>query len=101
MIASGLDILQSLQPEVRGMDPAALKRRFGRELAFQGGVSVQRTMPFGGREEIRAEVRKLAEALGKGGGYIFCTSHNLQADTPPQNAQELMAAYREFGRCSA
>ncbi|MFB3882831.1 MAG: uroporphyrinogen decarboxylase family protein [Armatimonadota bacterium] len=98
MIGCGLDVLQSLQPEARGMKPAELKQRHGEQLAFQGGVSVQRTMPFGRRAEIRAEVRELAEAMGKGGGYIFCTSHNIQADTPVENAQELMRAYLDFGR---
>lgn len=98
MIECGLDVLQSLQPEARGMQATELKQRYGERLAFQGGVSIQRTMPFGRREEIRAEVRELAEVMGKGGGYIFCTSHNIQADTPLDNAQELMRAYLDFGR---
>jgi len=98
MIDCGLDVLQSLQPEARGMRPAELKRDFGERLAFHGGVSLQRTMPFGTRDEIRAEVRELAEVMGRGGGYIFCTSHNIQADVPVENVQELMRAYLDYGR---
>jgi len=97
LIESGLDVLQSLQPEAAHMAPAELKAEFGDRLAFQGGVSIQRTIPFGTREEIRAEVRALAEALARGGGYIFGTSHNLQADVPVENALALLEAYREFG----
>jgi len=98
LIECGLDVLQSLQPEARGMDIADLKSAFGSRLAFQGGVSIQRTMPFGAPKEIRAEVKNLAEVAGKGGGYIFGTAHNLQADVPVENVQALMGAYSEYGR---
>ena len=98
MIECGLDVLQSLQPEARGMRASDLKHSFGRRLSFHRGISIQRTMPFGTRQEIRAQVRELAEVMGEGGGYIFCTSHNIQADTPLDNAQELMRAYLDFGR---
>ena len=97
LIECGLDILQSLQPDARDMVPEELKAEFGDALAFQGGISVQRTMPFGTREEIRAEVKRLAEVMGQGGGYIFCTAHNLQADTPVGNVLALMEGYREYG----
>ena len=97
LIACGLDILQSLQPEARDMAPEELKGDFGAQLAFQGGVSVQRTMPFGTPQEIRAQVRRLAQVMGAGGGYIFCTAHNLQADTPVANVVALLEAYREYG----
>ena len=74
-----------------------LEREFGGRVCFQGGVCIQKTMPFGSRDEIRAAVERLAGVMGKGGGYIFCTSHNIQADTPVENVRALMQAYREFG----
>lgn len=98
MIDCGLDVLQSLQPEAAGMEPAALERRFAGKLSFQGGVSIQKTMPFGSPDEVSRQVKNLADALGKGGGYIFGTAHNIQADTPPENVEALLAAYREHGR---
>lgn len=98
MIECGLDILQSVQPEAAGMEPEALKERFGDALSFQGGVSVQKTMTFGTPDDIRREVKHLAETLGRNGGYIFCTAHNIQADAPIENVRALMAAYREFGK---
>jgi len=97
LIACGLDILQSLQPDARDMVPEELKAEFGAQLAFQGGISVQRTMPYGTPEEIRAQVRRMAEVMGQGGGYIFCTAHNLQADTPVENVVALVEGYGEFG----
>ena len=47
LIDMGIDVLQALQFSVDGMDPRALKRRFGDRLCFEGGVSVQTTLPFG------------------------------------------------------
>ena len=97
MIDCGLDVLQSLQPEAAGMSAGALKDGFGGRLCFHGGVSIQKTMPFGGRDAIREEVKRLADVMGRDGGYIFCTSHNVQADTSVENVMTLMEAYKEFG----
>ncbi|NOY80482.1 MAG: hypothetical protein GXP31_05690 [Kiritimatiellaeota bacterium] len=99
LIENGLDILQSLQPEAAGMSGEALKRHYGDRLCFQGGVSIQQTMPYGDAEAIRGEVRTLAQTLGRGGGYIFCTAHNIQADTSLENILTLLRAYHEFGAC--
>lgn len=98
MIESGLDILQSIQPEAAGMALAGLKKKFGRNLCFQGGISIQKTMPYGTAQEVKAEVRRIAGIIKPDGGYIFCTSHNLQADTPVRNIIALMEAYQECGK---
>lgn len=98
MINCGLDILQSLQPEAAGMEPAHLKKEFGDRLCFQGGVSIQRTLPFGSPDDVRREVKRLAETLAPSGGYIFGTAHNIQADTLLENVEALLAAYHDFGR---
>lgn len=98
MIARGLDVLQSLQPEAAGMEAGALKKAFGDRLAFHGGISIQRTLPFGTTDDVREEVRCRVEALAPGGGYILCTSHNIQADTPIENLDALLCAYRDFGK---
>lgn len=100
MMASGLDVLQSLQPEAADMDPASLKADYGDHLAFHGGVSIQKALPFGSPEDIRAEVRDRVRALAPGGGYILCTSHNIQADVPVENAEALFLAYGELGAYS-
>jgi uroporphyrinogen decarboxylase len=98
LIERGLDVLQSLQPEAAGMEAQTLKAEFGQRLAFHGGVSIQRTLPWGTPEEVRCEVRQRVEALAPGGGYILCTSHNIQADVPLANVQALLEAYRMEGR---
>ena len=98
MIECGLDILNPLQPDVHDMDHAELKRLFADALCFHGSISIQRTLPFGTPDDVRDEVRKRFEALGSGGGFIFCTAHNIQADTPIDNIMALFDAYRTFGR---
>lgn len=98
MIECGLDVLQSIQPEAKGMAFADLKGMFGKDLCFQGGISIQKTMPYGSRDEIRHEVNAIAESAKPDGGYIFCTSHNIQVDTPIENIVTLMEAYLEYGR---
>ncbi|HOZ47474.1 MAG TPA: uroporphyrinogen decarboxylase family protein [Candidatus Hydrogenedentes bacterium] len=101
LIDAGLDVLQSLQPEAEGMEPRALKRDFGDRLVFHGGLSIQRTLPFGTPDDVRAEVRDRIDALAPGGGYILCTAHNLQADVPLANVDALLGAYRDLGAYGA
>lgn len=96
-IECGLDILQSLQPLAAGMDLAALKREYGRDLCFQGGLDIQQVLPYGTPAQVREHVRAQIAAAGEDGGYILCTAHNLQADTPLENALALFEAYEEFG----
>jgi len=97
MIDCGLDVLNPLQPEVRDMDHATLKEEFGDRLSFHGSISIQKTLPFGTPEDIRQEVGERMRTLAPGGGFIFCTAHNIQPDTPVENAEALFRAYRELG----
>lgn len=96
-IDCGLDILNPLQPEARGMDFDRLKAEYGRDIVFHGGMSIQQTLPYGNTEEIHREVRDRIERLAGNGGYILCTAHNIQADTPLENVEALFKAYSELG----
>jgi uroporphyrinogen decarboxylase len=96
-VECGLDVLQALQPGVAEMDFRKIKSEFGNRICFQGGVGIQRALPFGTPADVRAEVRERIEALAPGGGYIISTSHNIQGDTPVENVLSLIKAYEEFG----
>jgi uroporphyrinogen decarboxylase len=89
LVDMGIDVLQALQFSADNMDPVRLKEEHGARLCFQGGVSVQTTLPFGTPEEVRSEVRERISVLGRGGGYILGPSHWIQAGTPPQNIAAL------------
>jgi len=81
----GIDVLQALQFSASGMDPVALKQKHGDRLCFEGGVSVQTTLPFGNAADVQREVQRLISVLGRKGGYILGPSHAIQANTPPEN----------------
>ena len=93
LIALGLDVLHPIQPEA--MDIFELKREFGRDLAFCGGLGTQRLMARGTPREIRAEVWRLKQVMGQGGGYILEPGITLQADVPLANLLALIDAARE------
>jgi len=99
MVACGLDVLQSIQPEAANMSLADLKARFGQDLCFHGGISIQRTMPFGTPQAVRREVERIASIVKAEGGYIFGTAHNIQVDTSVENVQALLKAYHAYGAC--
>jgi uroporphyrinogen decarboxylase len=80
------------------MDHAEVKKLYGDQLCFHGSISIQKTLPFGTPEDIRNEVRNRFETLGPNGGFIFCSAHNIQADTPIENIEALFEAYHEYGR---
>jgi uroporphyrinogen decarboxylase len=85
LVDMGIDILQPLQFDAAGMGPEALKTTYGDVLSFEGGVSVQKTLPLGTVDDVREEVRNLIRLLGSSGGYILGPSHVIQAGTPAQN----------------
>jgi len=94
LIGMGVDILEALQFDARGMDAGVLKERYGDRLCFHGGVSVQRTLTFKSAEEVKAEVAERIRVLGKDGGYIVAPSHAIQAGTPPENIAAFLAALK-------
>lgn len=97
-IEAGFGILNPVQCSVAGMEPRALKERFGRQITFWGGgVNTQQTLPFGTPEAVRAEVRERLEIFAPGGGFVFNPIHNVQAGTPIENVLAMYETVREFG----
>ena len=96
LIEIGLDILHPIQPEA--MDIRALKREYGRDITFCGGISTQRLLPFASPAEVRAEVHETISTMSRGGGYITEPGITLQADVPTDNLVALIEAAREFRR---
>ncbi len=83
LIEIGVNMITPLQAEA--LDFNFLKKEYGKDLTFWGGVSTQRILPFGTPEDVRAEIRKLIKVLAEGGGYILAPSHELQGDIPLEN----------------
>ncbi len=97
-IEIGVQILNPVHIRAAGMEPVALKRDFGDALVFWGGgVDTQGVLPSGTPQQVRDDVRRNIEALAPGGGYVFNTVHNIQADVPPENVLAMWEALREYG----
>ena len=91
LIDAGVEILNPVQISAKGMDPAKLKREYGKYLTFWGGgANMQYTVNRGSIEEIKKEVKELIEIFSPGGGYVFCPVHNIQANVSPE---KIMAIY--------
>jgi uroporphyrinogen decarboxylase len=97
LIELGVDLLNPIQPDAKGMDSRRLKEQFGDRLCFHGGVDIIKTLPRGTREEVIAEVRERVNVLGKGGGYILCSSHHIQPDTPVENVLTMYEPGLRYG----
>ena len=95
LIDMGIDVLEALQFDAAGMDPVQLKKKAGNRLGLAGGVSVQKTLPFGTPDYVRAKTRFLIDVLGAGGGYLCGPAHAIQALTPPAN---IVAMFDEMTR---
>ncbi len=87
-LKSGRDIYIILS-NAKDMDPIALKSQYGDRLCFEGGICVQKILPFGTEEEVIDETKKLIDVLSKNGGYILGPSHCIQAGTPPENIHSM------------
>ncbi len=83
LIEIGLDVLNPVQPA--SMNPAALKKKYGRRLCFWGSLDEQHTLPFGTPDEVRREVLDRLGSLGAEGGLIIGPTHHVQLDTPLAN----------------
>lgn len=94
-IEIGLNVYQSVQPEARNNNPYELKRKYGDNITFWGGLGSQSIIPFGTPDEIRREIKQLCHKMGNGGGYILGPSKEFQPETPVENAAAVVEAFLE------
>jgi uroporphyrinogen decarboxylase len=98
LIEIGIDALHPVQVTAKGMDTDQLKREFGRDITFWGGIDTHRVLPRGTTAEVREEVRRRIADLAPGGGFVLGAVHNIQAEVPVENVLAMVEAAREFGR---
>ncbi len=85
LIDCGVQVINPVQVNAAGMDPGELKRDFGDDLSFWGGIDTQRLLPTGSPKDVADEVRLRIGDLGRNGGYVLTAVHNIRAEVPPEN----------------
>ena len=93
LIDMGLDVYQTFQPEI--YDMRAVKREFGRDLSFWGGISTQRLLPYATPSEVRRVTRETIAVMGENGGYIAAPTHAVPGDVPAENILAMLEVFRE------
>ena len=83
LIEIGVDVLNPVQPAC--MDPAEVKRKFGKQLCFWGSIDEQYTLPFGTPSDVQREILERLRTIGEDGGLILAPTHHVQLDTPLEN----------------
>ena len=96
LIETGVDVLDPLQVKATGMIPAELKRDYGGEICFCGGVDEQELLPRGTPQEVRSAVLQLLDTMTPGGGFFLGPTHNFQNDIPTANIVAMYQAAHEW-----
>jgi uroporphyrinogen decarboxylase len=96
LVDCGMEVWETVQAHLDGNEPEGLKRDFGRDLSFYGGVSTQTTLPFGSPEAVRTEVRERVRVLGENGGYICGPDHGIMPDVPIENVLAMIDEARRY-----
>ena len=94
LVQMGVDALNPVQPEC--MDIAELKEKYGGRITFWGGISTQRTLPYGTVAEVEQEVADVIRVLSHNGGYITSPSQEIQTDVPYANLIALIESAKKF-----
>lgn len=92
LIEIGLDIYNPLQPEI--YDLQKIKREYGKDLTFWGGISTQRLLPFAAPEKIKRVVLETIKIMGEGGGFIVAPTHSVPGDVPPENIAAMVEVFK-------
>ena len=88
LIECGLNMFNPFQPEV--IDVSEIKQTYGDTLSFYGGISTQRTLPYGTVAQVKDEVKRLLDIVGKNGGYVAAPAHAIPADAKPENVAAMI-----------
>ena len=97
-IEVGVDILNPVQTSAGKMaNLEELKERFGKDIVFCGAVDTQHILPHGTPEEVRQEMKRVINILGRGGGYMVASVHTIMHEVPPENILAMVNAVEEFG----
>ena len=96
-IENEVEILNPVQPLAKHMEPWRLKKEFGKDLTFCGGIDTQELLCNGTPHEVKEAVRHTIRTYAPGGGYILGPAHSFEPDVPPENIVAMYDAAYEYG----
>ena len=96
LLDCGVDILNPMQPFAKGMDSVEIKKEFGKDVCFHGGIDIQYALP-GTAEQLEEEVKERIRAFAPGGGYILSPTNHVQSDVPIDNFFKLYEYAHKYG----
>jgi uroporphyrinogen decarboxylase len=82
LVEIGVNLFNPFQPEV--LDVPTVHARYHGRLAFSGGISTQKLLPFATPEEVERQVRTLL-TMGRRGGYVIAPAHATPGDARTDN----------------
>jgi uroporphyrinogen decarboxylase len=88
LVECGVDVFNPFQPEV--MDVELMKRLHGARMTFFGGISTQKTLPYGTVAQVKEEVKRLIDRVGREGGYIAAPAHDIPKDARTDNIAAML-----------
>jgi uroporphyrinogen decarboxylase len=102
LIEIGIEVLNPIQVSAANMEPAKLKREYGKDLVFFGAIDYNHILNHGSESEVRAEVRRIIDILGRDGQYIVAPSHDLMmAEVPARNIWAMYDEAAAYSRAIA
>jgi len=84
LIDVGIDVWETVQLHTLPMPAEKLKQEYGKHITFFGGINTQ-NLPYATPDEVRTEVLRCIEILGKDGGYICGPDHHIKPDVSAEN----------------
>jgi len=61
-----------------------------------GGVDTQKVLAFGTPGDVKEQVTRLCSVFAEGGGFVFNTVHNIQANVPVENVTAMIETLRKL-----
>lgn len=98
LIEIGVDAINPVQISAREMDPARLKRDYGDQICFWGGVDTQNVLNATNRDFIISSIKKVMDIFAPGGGFVLTSVHNIQSDVPVENIKTMIDCALSFGK---
>ncbi|MBD3353209.1 MAG: hypothetical protein GF364_17145, partial [Candidatus Lokiarchaeota archaeon] len=80
------------------MEPCSLKKRFGQDICFWGGLCKTNILAFGTPSDVADNVKHNINCFKPNGGYIAANIHNITAEVPPENIVAMFDTAFQNGR---